>query len=998
MRPIHLLLAVLALACALCGLLFSIGGWRGEIHAGTGGGDGLSSAERSAVLDGVANRNAASGDDAEDGARRTPLAPPPRASDATAAAPKSDKPVLQGRVIAAGTDGDTGVEGAVVFASTSSDWVQLPLDLEPDGLPKNWVRVEKTTTDSEGRYRFESLKPGPLRIAARAGGFAPRYVDRLDLPDKREFTAPDIRLERGVVLSGKIVDREGHGIGGARLLAALDMSSEGKSISVPGRGVPLATSSDDGTFRIDQLAAGPWHLIIDSPAHAIGEEEGRTERAGEAKQGLVFVLDYGIEIQGTVKAGDAALPAGMRIDARQSPEREKDAPPSDAAASAAVAARARHALCADDGAFVVRGLQPGMRYRLSAWQKSDDPSGWKRMNGVDTVQAYAGARGVELTYKPESAIVFRALDEKSGAPLTELSVFAGIGRERILRDEKNEVLRAFPDGRVRFAELRPQVGGKPAVLRVSAVGHADYERKDLVLKPGSDLDLGDIRLAPQAVVRVHVVDDESGAPVVNARVIASATKTDDEIGAYFQSGADQDYWHEAKISFGRTGADGVARLSSTPGKQTTIRAGAKGFLASEPLHVALGETDQDAELRLKHGGSVVVHVTDGASHPVAGVGIAHRKPGEHSDEDGWINDTVEQKTDAEGVARFDALPRGTHSFRVQDQQAETWSDGNAPRAAGWLDAVVGDAGTATLEFNVPARGGLLGCVRENGAPLKGARLKLVEARTENDGEGNSWGGPNDPLSTVTNHEGNFKFEGIRCGSYTLIVSHPARRMSARRAVAVAVDPRRADVDLDVASIEGRVTDLDGRGLPGLEVIPVPKQGAGDDQPYQMVVIEDDRGGARVNYEQSSRRSEKTDANGRYVLRGLATEQPIFVQVRGESVENASSPEITLAPDEVRRGIDFALRRAGSIEVRLNGNPAEQTWFQARAYRVADGKETMVHSVYLGTWSRAQTIRSLAPGHYKVVLSLGGAVQARAMQEVETDVAASETSRVSFDAR
>jgi hypothetical protein len=413
----------------------------------------------------------------------------------------------------------------------------------------------------------------------------------------------------------------------------------------------------------------------------------------------------------------------------------------------------------------------------------------------------------------------------------------------------------------------------------------------------------------------------------------------------------------------------------------------------------LGDADQEVELRLKRGGSVVVHVTDGASHPVSGVGIAHRKPGDKSDEDGWVNDAVELKTDTEGVARFEALARGTHSFRVQDQHAESWSDGHQPRQPGWLDAAVGDAGSSTLEFSVPARGGLFGCVRENGVPLKGARLKLVEMRAEDDGESNSWGGPNDPLSTVTNHEGNYKFEGIRCASYTLYISHPARRMSVRQTVAVAVDPRRVDVDLDVASIEGRVTDLDGRALAGIEVIPVAKQGMnGDDQPYQMVVTEDDRGGARVNYEQSSRRSERTDASGRFVLRGLATGEPLFVQVRGEVVENATSPEITLAPDEVRRGVDFALRRAGSIEVRLNGNPSDQNWFQARAFRVADGKETLVRTVYLGTWSRAQTMRSLTPGHYKVTLSLGGGTAERSAQEVETDVAASETSQVIFQAK
>jgi hypothetical protein len=101
---------------------------------------------------------------------------------------------------------------------------------------------------------------------------------------------------------------------------------------------------------------------------------------------------------------------------------------------------------------------------------------------------------------------------------------------------------------------------------------------------------------------------------------------------------------------------------------------------------------------------------------------------------------------------------------------------------------------------------------------------------------------------------------------------------------------------------------------------------------------------------------------------------------------------------VRRGVDFALRRAGSIEVRLAGTPSDQSWYQARAFRIADGKETLAHTVYLGTWSKAQTIRSLSPGRYKLVLTRGGNTPGSPLEEIETDVVPGETSRVSFQAK
>ena len=74
-------------------------------------------------------------------------------------------------------------------------------------------------------------------------------------------------------------------------------------------------------------------------------------------------------------------------------------------------------------------------------------------------------------------------------------------------------------------------------------------------------------------------------------------------------------------------ADGKARLTSLPGKMSSLQASAKGLLPSEIVHVLLpSDADHALELSLKHGGSVVVKVTDGFGHAVAGVGIHHKLP------------------------------------------------------------------------------------------------------------------------------------------------------------------------------------------------------------------------------------------------------------------------------------------------------------------------------------------------------------------------------------
>jgi len=195
-----------------------------------------------------------------------------------------------------------------------------------------------------------------------------------------------------------------------------------------------------------------------------------------------------------------------------------------------------------------------------------------------------------------------------------------------------------------------------------------------------------------------------------------------------------------------------------------------------------------------------------------------------------------------------------------------------------------------------------------------------------------------------------------------------------------------DLFLDVTAVEGRVCDLAGRPLAGLDVQAFPLEEQGEVQdPYQIVLREDDRGSVRVNYEQTARRSVRTDAQGRYELRGLLPNVPLRLHVEGQSVETFDSPPFTLAPDEVRQGFDFALRMAGTIQVELVGGESNQgSWYEVRALLVREGKEEQRSSTWIGPWNRRDEMRSLAPGHYKLVCTRQGGAGGPepAVQEVE----------------
>jgi hypothetical protein len=995
MRPSHLLATLAAAIALVTALWLYLGTGALEVHAELAGG---ASAARAAD---ASHPVPSAGDARADGERSTAAV----ASDATVAELPADtapsKPEATGRVV--GPDG-RGLAGARVWAARATAWsAPIPLDVEREAYPRGWARIHATVTAEDGTYRLEDVGKGALRIVARAHGFAPRYESRWSLEGKPGERLPDLVLGPGVVLAGRVVDRAGEGVEGAAILAAVDRLPGVQNVSMPGRGVPLATSGPGGTFVVDELAAGPHRLIVDAPGFLVHEHEGRVDAPGGRQEGLVLVLESGLEIHGRVRSA-APLPEGVRLVARRVSDAKGEDGEAESGAGPAASARdvrSRSALADAEGAFVVRGLEPLADYRITATVPGAEPDTWKRVTSVDAVTARAGQRGVELTWKPEATLVFQVVDAATRAPLEDLDVWAGVGRLRAVRDEKGEPQRAFPEGRVRVPELRPQAG-RAVQLRVRAAGYEEHDAKDLVLAEGQTLDLGTLALERERALTVRVT--AGGGPVRGARVVATLGDAD-ELGGWLDGEAEDTARGNLQVWSARTDPSGVARLTGAPGKALTIGAAAAGYLASEPMR-ALHPPDADhhVELELRRGGTVVVRVVDPRGKPLSGVGVAHRPPGETEAEEGWTALSAEKTSDAAGVARFAPLAPGVHGFCLHDETGEVWLDaGDATtQRPQWIERTIVEGSELEIGLVAAPRGSLAGRIREGGQPLEGAQVRLQRVREGEGGDVESWGGPQDPSLATTDHEGRYAYESFRCGEYWLSVHHATRRMGARFRVTVAEEPRRFDVELDAAAIEGTVTDVEGQPLAGVEVSVQATSGEhSDEAPYQIVVREDDRGNAQMDYRQGSRSTERTDARGRYVLRGLAADRPLVVRIESDLVEQAQSPEITLAADEVRTGVDFRLRRAGRIEVTLGGGlPKQDAWYEVLAYQRVGEREELRGSTWIGGWNRHGVLRGLPPGTYRVVLSPPGRAEPasdRPWPSKELEVRPQETGHVVLDA-
>src|SRR5260221_9847485 len=177
---------------------------------------------------------------------------------------------------------------------------------------------------------------------------------------------------------------------------------------------------------------------------------------------------------------------------------------------------------------------------------------------------------------------FHVVDASSGAPLEEFCVWAGIGRERLLRDEKNEARRRFEGGRVECPDLQPQTPARPVLVRVRATGYRDYENKNVQIRAGTPTDLGEIRLERAALLHVRVLDARDDTPVEGARIVCGLQDKGDP--ADFLSGPDeQEFWGDLNWQFARSARDGTATFSAAAGQNVALRADAKGLLDSETL-------------------------------------------------------------------------------------------------------------------------------------------------------------------------------------------------------------------------------------------------------------------------------------------------------------------------------------------------------------------------------------------------------------------------------
>ncbi|MEM7308169.1 MAG: sigma-70 family RNA polymerase sigma factor [Planctomycetota bacterium] len=937
------------------------------------------------------------GDTAAAAPARTELTPAP-----VAAKPERRTAAVTGRVL-----GELGrpVAGAEVMLLPDDDeglFGLLVLDASGSRA------VARTTSDTGGRFELPLTEAGGYHVAVGADGFAPFRKETVADPE-RDNDVGDLTLDPGVRISGRVVDRAGAPLAGVQIHRPLS-STSGEVILVSGEALlpVVATSDSGGYFAVERQAVGPWELSFRSGEHPPEVVTGETRRAGEHVSDLLVTLADGYAIEGRLAdvpddSGDGlhvvALPAASSTDGF----------------ARFAAATAKVADVAADGSFRLQGLEEGATYHLHA-QAGGSTFGPRTRS--DTVEARAGDRGVTLRYTRATALAFRVVDAVSGDPLTDFEVEAGSDFLSPLLDDRGDVRTHHPGGLVRYEDVdsRMLTGMGAARLRVLAVGYETYETGGLTLAPGTELDLGVVRLRRAPVVRVTVLDERTGAPIEGARVSLQRESEPADTGLATgrsvrvrlgQGDSEPVITTEGNdMRSGETDADGVCILNSLPGERVQVRVASAGYAPQSTDAFTLPSADHSETVRLAEGSTVTVLVVDEAGTPLAGEQVQHRAPSDGPEQPFGTARAGNRQTDSEGRALFHNLEPGVHRFRLSEDPFQgplgagtmrVLRPGSDSAGAPWseVDVVAGTPGEVTL--TATPRSALAGAVTEAGLPLAGAEVRLLPAE-----EGIA---PIPALqatgpSARTDSRGRYRLDDVVAGDYRIEVVHASRAMPWREEIELRPGANERDVALSVTVVEGRVTAPDGSPVVGSRVQAERATAPTGGPIVQMVgVTVSGEGTMAVSLSPGDGPETRTDADGYYRLRGVTPDAPLVVRVSGDAHAPATSDEVELAPDETLTGVDVTAEPAGEIEVKATrGDGSPGGGYLATASWIGDdGAAPQPVTGFVGPNGSA-VLRGCRAGRWRVTLSpigFGNEAPPPAPEPLEVEVEAGETAALDF---
>lgn len=856
-------------------------------------------------------------------------------------------------------EGSEPVLGAQVLVTTRRSETALGMEL----TERDRAGVCSVETDASGGFRVgvgadvPELQEGRIVSAlVRAPGCAVRQVRLGRFPSRLPMTVEPITLLRGITVAGRVLGPDGLPVEGATVYFGQASPLGGFRVSAPSRGYLLGTTPEDGTFRCDEFAPGPFHLVVEKPGHPVAYHEGEVT-AGRGLSGIVVRLDRGESISGEVDSGDRP-PVDLWVSAWPV---DRGTP--------AVDRRPRAVRPDVDGRFELGGLRPDGTYRVYVGL---DRSPRSPMAGEST-EAPSGEQDLRLVWRPRASVRGRVVRRSAGTgelePVESFVVWQAKGTPgddefdgRALTDESGEAMVRHPAGVFRFDGLRIGEGEQvPYTFRVRAAGFEQLVRRGVPLGHGDHVDLGDLELTPAASLRVRVVEAGTDLPVEGARVFLAAAPDRDTLGRWRLW--DRPAHSSDRIRFAQSDAEGRAVLQLPTRRPWALFVNADGFPVGDLLDVT--SDDEEFVVEIARGTTLTAEVVDEEGMPLKGVEVSLRISQSQGGNLRLPRRMVLSGED--GIARFEHVEAGRGQVRAELPRMRP----RQPR--GWVEIAevvdIPSSGEVKARLVMPVSGELRGRVRAGGAALPDARIRLAVR------EGKDLIRPETTSTTlraIADSNGEFALRGIPTGTYQVTVNHRSRAMATVFTHRVGPEPEELLIDLAEAEVSGRLV-YRGSGEP---VAGVRIRVAGPSELHRAWVgqrtLRAERDGsmdARDDWLEPG--SLRSGADGTFEFGGLTVGVPVRLEISGSLI---LFKRVNLEPFEagdVREQVVIEVDAAASLTVVAGSSSGSERrgrrrgQYGIRLRGLDEGGGVRSSKVVSRLRGPSHRFSSLAPGRYRV---------------------------------